>query len=200
MRNQDDMETRASLLSGLTHKEDRERFDASWKEFVVLYTSHIRRWIQKKYQLSQADTDDIVSSLMLVLLVQMESFTYDPQMRFRGWLKTVALRTARDYLERNRKYELADLSELQNVVEQEFDRSMYVEAMKNIKRQLGESQDWMIFNDTTLEHEPIESVASRLGKSVDAVYQARARIKKRLREEFDRLERITDSSGNWSAR
>ena len=51
--------------------------------------------------LSSSDASDLVQEVLVVVMRTMPEFVYDPQSRFRGWLRTVAVNKARDIHRRN---------------------------------------------------------------------------------------------------
>jgi RNA polymerase sigma-70 factor (ECF subfamily) len=50
-----------------------------------------------------------------------------------------------------------------------------------------ESRTWEAFRRVAIEGQPSARVAIELGMSVEAVYQAKSRVLRRLRQEFDGL-------------
>jgi RNA polymerase sigma-70 factor (ECF subfamily) len=50
-----------------------------------------------------------------------------------------------------------------------------------------EDRTWQAFHRAAVEGQPAAALAAELGMSVDAVYQAKARVLRRLREELGNL-------------
>src|SRR5262245_7323750 len=79
-------ETRASLLQRLGRTPaDPE----AWREFAIQYGAVILEWC-RKWKLQEADAQDVAQNVMLKLADKMQRFAYDPDKRFRGWLRTLA--------------------------------------------------------------------------------------------------------------
>src|SRR5262249_936053 len=85
--------TRATLLTQLR----QEPFDqAGWDRFVEHYGRHIYRWC-RRWQLQDADAEDVTQNILMKLVQKIRTFAYDPSRSFRGWLKTVAYHAWRDF-------------------------------------------------------------------------------------------------------
>ena len=90
-----DLETRASLLERL----GRTPSDAdAWREFAVHYGAIVLEWC-RKWDLQEADAQDVTQNVMLKLAEKMRSFAYDPAKSFRGWLRTLAHHAWADFVE-----------------------------------------------------------------------------------------------------
>src|SRR5207247_9275852 len=85
--------TRVALLTQLRQDPSDQ---ASWDEFVERYGRHIYRWC-RQWKLQDADAEDVTQNILVKLTQKLRAFAYDPSRSFRGWLKTVAHHTWRDF-------------------------------------------------------------------------------------------------------
>src|SRR3954467_379802 len=85
--------TRVTLLTQLRQDPSDQ---ASWDEFVERYGRHIYRWC-RQWKLQDADAEDVTQDVLVKLTQKLGAFSYDPSRSFRGWLKTVAHNTWRDF-------------------------------------------------------------------------------------------------------
>src|SRR5438105_1682513 len=84
--------TPVSLLTRLQQPADTE----AWQRFARLYTPLLRHWARRG-GLSDADVDDLVQEVFLILLDKLPLFTFRPGQRFRGWLWTIVANKCRDF-------------------------------------------------------------------------------------------------------
>jgi RNA polymerase sigma-70 factor (ECF subfamily) len=121
----------------------------------------------------------------------MRGFEYDPQKgRFRGFLKTIAVRTlgkrfraARPGLDQSaasRALEAAAAADDADW-EAEWRQHHLRTAMQRVRTEFR-ATDLLAFDLLTRERRDARSVGAELGISVDAAYQAKSRILRRLRE------------------
>ena len=168
--------------------------------FVSLYGPKINRWC-RQWGLQPTDADDVTQMVLLSLANQMKEFKYDPNGRFRSWLKTVSYRAWVDFLKRRSQEVQGSGSEavdemLQGVEIQhdflermvvECDRILLEEAMLIVKARVH-ATTWRAFELTALENVPGPKVAQDLGIAITAVYKARSRIQGMLRAEIKQLD------------
>lgn len=184
------LETNASLLVQLRQRDD----SIAWSKFVELYTPLIDCWIG---QLGFKDPDraDLVQEVFVVLLGKVSNFQYDHSGSFRGWLRTITLNKCRDLLRRqNRKHEpqllekieLACQDDTDLLTQHEYRQYLSNAALKLMKRHFS-LQTWQACWEHVAEGKPAKEVAEKLNISENAVYLARGRVLKRLREELDGL-------------
>src|SRR5437870_2744564 len=91
--------TRVTLLTLLRQDPSDQ---AGWDEFVERYGRHIYRWC-RQWKLQDADAEDVTQDILVKLIQKLRAFTYDPSRSFRGWLKTVAHHTWRDFEDGRRR-------------------------------------------------------------------------------------------------
>ena len=189
--------TRASLLHRL--RQDSGNADA-WSEFVDRYGPNIYAWC-RRWQLQPADAEDVTQTVLLKLAVVMRSFEYDPQRRFRGWLKTLTQHAWSDFVSSRQRAvpgsgDSAVQATLDTVIarddlvarlERAFDQELLDLAAERV-RQRVEPHTWEAFRLTALEGRSGAEAATVLGMQVGTVFKAKSKVQKLLRDEIERLE------------
>ena len=190
-------ETRASLLEQL--RGDRTDQPA-WVLFVARYGPMVRDWC-RKWGLQPADADDVTQVVLLKLATRLRQFTYDPDRRFRGFLRTVAQNAWRDFLADRAQAavgtgDTAVLAAIQSEparddlaarVEEAFDRELLAVAQARVRARV-EPHTWEAFHLTAVEGLSGADAAGRLGMQVGTVFKARSKVQRMLREEIEQLE------------
>lgn len=189
--------TRVILLTRLRQDPSDQ---AGWDEFVERYGRHIYRWC-RQWKLQNADAEDVTQNILVKLTQKLRTFAYDPSRSFRGWLKTVAHNTWRDFeLSRRHAQSPAGDSQVQELM-------LSVEAREDLAQKLEEAFDlelleaakvrvrlrvaphtWEAFRLLALEGLPVAEVAARVHLQVAMVYVAKSKVQKLLQEEIRRLE------------
>ncbi|MDB4778001.1 RNA polymerase sigma factor [bacterium] len=172
----------------------------SWTEFVGIYGPRIRHWC-RGWGLQQSDAEDVTQNVMLAMARQMRSFEYDSSLRFRSWLKTIAFRAWVDFLKsRNRAVAgsgsdavqaiLASVKTKEDFVDQimeECDKGILEDAMLIVRRRVNENT-WQAFQMTAINGISAQHVATQLEMAITAVYKAKSRIQRLLKEEIERID------------
>jgi RNA polymerase sigma-70 factor (ECF subfamily) len=172
--------TSASLLERLR----RTNVDA-WTRFVALYAPLMHRWACR-LGLRDADADDLVQEVFGILLQKLPEFVYDPGRSFRGWLRTVLIHRWHNWPRRGNaplQIDIADSDPADALQEQEY-RSYLVSRALKIMQTDFEPSTWKACWECVVADRPAAEVAHELGMSVAAVYIARSRVLRRLREEL----------------
>jgi RNA polymerase sigma-70 factor, ECF subfamily len=168
----------------------------SWSRFVDLYTPLLLAWARRA-GLQPEDAADLIQDVFAVLLVQLPRFQYDPaKQNFRGWLRTVCLNKWRDRKRRKNSanvqaspVELAELraeAELEDYWESEHNAFLVRQAlllMEELKSEF-DPQTIDIVREFVLNQKPAGEVAVQFGVTSNAVYIAKLRVTRRLREEL----------------
>jgi RNA polymerase sigma-70 factor, ECF subfamily len=183
--------TSATLLERLRQPDQRE----AWDRFVQLYTPLLYEWSRSLGLLDQ-DCADLVQEVFTALLQKLRDFRYDPQQSFRGWLRTF-LRNKWREVQRQRfpvpvdasqgpLADLADPSDTNLLGEVEYREYLVQRALVLIQ---GDFQPatWRAWQEFAVAGRPAAEVARELGMTSHAVYLAKARVLRRLREELDGL-------------
>ena len=91
----DDMPTSATLLRRLRDPGDKD----AWAAFAENYGRRIYAWC-RRWNLQEADAEDVTQGLLVKIPTKMRSFHYDPKVgSFRAWLKTVTRHAWSDFVE-----------------------------------------------------------------------------------------------------
>jgi RNA polymerase sigma factor (sigma-70 family) len=173
---------------------------AAWGEFVDRYGLKICQWC-RRWNLQEAEVEDVTQEVLLKLAVKMRTFRYDPSRSFRGWLKTLTRHAWSDLRESRQRplppnshrpahrgvETLEAREDLVQRLEEEFDRELLETAMFRIQGRV-KAHTWEAFRLTALEGLSGAEAAARLDMPVARVFVARSRVQKLLREEVARLE------------
>ncbi|MEQ8786587.1 MAG: sigma-70 family RNA polymerase sigma factor [Pirellulaceae bacterium] len=182
--------TSVSLLRRLRDVDQQ----AAWQRFVDLYAPLIFHW-GRTQGLNPTDASDLVQEVMSILVVKLPEFQYNPQQRFRGWLRTVAVNKARDIQRRQSArpaapIEESDLPEVANGAdlfeETEYQHFLVGRALVTMKSEFPEHA-WQACWKLVVEGQTAAEAARQLGISENSVYVSKCRVLRRLREELSGL-------------
>ena len=193
-----DSETSLTLLARL---RDTPADQSAWGQFVARYGGKIYGWC-RHWELQGADAEDVTQEVLLKLSSKMQDFRYDRSGSFRAWLKTLTHHAWQDFVTSRRRAGEADggsaIRDVLQTVEaredllarlgEEFDRELLDAATARV-RQRVQPHTWDAFRLVALEGHSGAEAAARLGMKVAAVFVAKGRVQKMLREEIDLLER-----------
>lgn len=182
--------TPISLLQRLRQPSRAE----AWSRFVELYTPLLYYWA-RRMGLASGEAADLVQDVFVVLLKKLPEFTYDPARSFRAWLRTVIHNKWRENHRRNslpiEAASAARLAEVADPAAVELDEAEYrqhlVRRMLHIMQTDFQPSTWKAFWEVVACDRPPAEVAAELGLSIKAVYLAKARVLRRLRQELDGL-------------
>jgi RNA polymerase sigma-70 factor (ECF subfamily) len=168
---------------------------ADWERFVQLYTPLLYYWC-RRLRLPEQDCADIVQDVFLVLLERMAEFRYDGRRSFRGWLRTITLNKCRDRwrrlacapkeAENGLLANIADPAEGIPLEEAEYRQYLVARALQLMQSDFDPST-WKACWEHGMVGRPAAEVAAELGMSENAVYIAKCRVLRRLREELQGL-------------
>jgi RNA polymerase sigma-70 factor (ECF subfamily) len=183
--------TRASLLVRLRDPHD----EAAWTEFVELYAPLIYNYARKQ-GLQDADAVDVSQEVVSAVATAVGRLEYDPSRgSFRNWLFKVVSRKLSNWrrAQRHRPQGSGDTA-THRLLEQcpapqqaeaewegQWQRQLFAWACEQVRRDVTEAT-WQAFWRTAIEDQPGQKVAADLGMTVAAVYQARSRVRARLKE------------------
>jgi RNA polymerase sigma-70 factor (ECF subfamily) len=176
--------TPVSLLQRLRQPGD----GAAWSQFVHLYTPLLYSWARRA-GLSEADAADLLQDVFTTLLEQLPRFEYQPGKSFRAWMRTILLNRWRT-LRRRPAAQPVPPRHLDALPpdtdpalpgEAEELRALVRQGLKLIEGDFSPAT-WKAFREYVLNDRPAGEVAGELGLSVNAVYLARSRVLRRLRE------------------
>ena len=187
----DSDKTHPSLLVRIRDGQD----DASWRTFVDLYAPLIYRYCRLR-GLQDADAADVGQEVLAQVAQSIRRFEYQPERgRFRDWLGTVTRNKVVRFLEvQGRPARGAGGSSSDGVLDAvgdpggdsawdaEFHAHVLRTALERIRPRV-ERTTWEAFHRVWVEGKPPLETARELGIAIDAVYLAKSRMLRRLREE-----------------
>ena len=187
--------TRTSLVVRIRNPRD----DQAWSEFVALYEPIIFR-MAKRRGIQDADAREIVQEVLMSVISAIDRFDVTASGSFRGWLSRITRNATIDRLRkataaRERIGDNATLQQLEQLavsenggkasLEEEFEQDrrqqLFRWAAVEVRRRTGEI-NWIAFWKTSVEGASIADVAIELGVSEGAIYIARCRVLKRIRQ------------------
>jgi RNA polymerase sigma factor (sigma-70 family) len=197
MTNGQNTRTSVTLLGRLS----RLPYDqAAWGDFVARYGRQIHHWC-RRWELRQADAEDVTQMVLLILARRMRTFAYDPAGSFRAWLKTVTQRAIGDFLEaqenasrgngQNSVLHVIENMEARQDLEQrlaeEFDLELLEEARARVRLRV-EPTTWRAYRLMMERGWSGARVAAELGLKVAAVFVYAGRVRAKLQAEIRRLQ------------
>lgn len=169
--------------------------EIAWERFVELYAPLIFHWGRGR-GLNATDAAELVQDVLTILVTKLPEFRYDPNRRFRGWLRTIAVNRATDLHRRNTARPAGGLDESIHPVSISSDVDLFAEreyrgylvrrALQLMKADFRE-ETWQACWQTVVEERPVAEVAAELNLSHNAVRVAKCRVLRRLREELSGL-------------
>ncbi len=180
--------TPLTLLERLRNNKD----PADWGRFVDLYSPLLLEW-SRRNRVPEADADDLVQNVLVLLIQQLPHFQRRPDGSFRGWLFTVLRNCWRDRCRVAARqpiisqtvcpdeHEGAD--PIAELTEEEYRNYLFRHMLRIIQSDFSEST-WRAFWLHVIEDQPASEVAAATGVTPSAVYLARGRVLKRLRAEL----------------
>jgi RNA polymerase sigma-70 factor (ECF subfamily) len=184
--------TSTSLLA---HVRDPGNRDA-WQRFVHLYAPLLYSWT-RRLGLQTQDAADMVQDVFVVLVQQLPRFSYDRHKSFRAWLRTILVNKWRDRQRHDGAIGMqgGDITiELTSppgdaaadLDEQEYRQYLVSRAME-IMVACFQPITWRACWENVVAGRDAKDVARELGISVNAVYVAKSKVLRRLRQELDGL-------------
>jgi RNA polymerase sigma-70 factor (ECF subfamily) len=182
--------TPVSLLERLRQPDQPD----AWGRFVELYTPLLLYWARKR-GLQPHDAADLVQDVFTTLVQKLPEFTYDRRKSFRNWLRTVLVNKWRDRQRRHALPVTAGAEALAEIAapddrdafwEGEHRRHLLRRALELMQAEFTPAT-WKACWEFAAEGRPAADVAAELGISENAVYIAKSRVFRRLRQELDGL-------------
>ena len=197
MREAPDLQTSATLLGKL---RDQPTDQEAWSEFVDRYGAAIYGWC-RRWNLQDADARDVTQAVLATLCIKMKTFSYDPCLSFRGWLRTLTHHTWSDLVGRRRPIltgggdgdgadwlqSVEARDDLMEALNDQFDHEVLDEAIVRVRLRV-EPHTWEAFRLTAFEGMAGTAVADQLGIKVATVFKAKSKVQRMLREEIRHLE------------
>ena len=186
--------TSKSLLERLRDRGD----DQAWQRFLAVYEAWLRGWLSR-HDLQPADVEDVLQEVLAIVSEKLPRFVHNGQPgAFRSWLRMILTNRVRHFLRgrRNRQAalpsqpladwldQLADPnSALARQWDQEHDEQLVRRMLACIRAEFHPTT-WQVFHMLVLEDRPAAEVALHFQLQPNAVYVAKSRIFKRLRQEL----------------
>jgi RNA polymerase sigma-70 factor (ECF subfamily) len=191
--------TSPSLLQQVSSPDNHNE---AWRIFLERYLPLICNWCRRA-GLNETDVAEVSAAVLDKLVLAMRTFVYDPAQRFRSWLKKVVDNQVCDLRRQwvRRPYDRASghpdfhrvlerieapaaLDDLVDSLDQSLERDWQLaQQVTAVVKQRVRPETWAAFWRTGIEKEPAIEVARSLGITVGAVYMAKQRVAKMLREE-----------------
>jgi RNA polymerase sigma-70 factor (ECF subfamily) len=183
--------TSATLLERLRQPAAHE----AWDRFVDLY-SPLLHTLAHRLGLQGGDADDLVQDVLTVLVQQLPEFHYNGTKSFRSWLCKVTVNKWREN-GRRRAGRLAGASadalsnlttpdDIEAFINAEYENCLVRRALQLMKADFNPATCKAVWEHVVRGRSAAE-VAAELGLSEGAVYAARHRVIRRLREELSGL-------------
>jgi RNA polymerase sigma-70 factor, ECF subfamily len=183
--------TSLTMLDRLRGNEAR-----AWQRFVELYTPLVCSWLRRA-GLRNEDVADLLQDVFVLVAGSVGRFQRRGPGAFRGWLWAVTRNKVRDHFRsRKGRPEAAGGTDAQQrllAVTEPDDPSRSGLGDRLLHRGLEliradfEGRTWLAFWRCTIDGHAAAEVATDLGMQVAAVYQAKARVLRRLRQELGDL-------------
>ncbi len=189
-------ETSESLIGRVRDPGDEE----AWRRFAALYRPVVVRMGLRR-GLQEADAEDVAQRVMVAVSRAIARFESGPDRPpFRVWLSKIATNAILNALSRAPRDRGSGDTEIAGLLrdvpvpdgegEREIRREGQTEAFRwaaaEIKCEFSHSV-WILFWESMVEGLEVEHVAQRHGRGTGAVYMARFRVMKRLREKVQEV-------------
>lgn len=189
-------ETNLSLLGRATTGDE-----SAWTKLVTLYQPLIYGWLHRQAVPPQ-EAADLTQEVLVVLVRELRGFAHAGHPgSFRGWLRAITVNRARAFLRgAGTRARAAGGDDMFRVIDQLEDsdsaltREWNEEHDAHVVRQIlslietdFEPTTVQIFRRLVLEEARAPEVAAELGMAVAAVYAAKSRVLRRVRQEAEGL-------------
>ena len=196
--------TQSSLVERLKHWSDNQ----SWQDFYRLY-SRLIYTAASHAGLSDAESQEVVQETLISVANKIGAFSYDPgRGSFKTWLLIVTRwRILKQFNKRELERQHAAKSvailvnqpfpqhlstpadgSLEEVWEEEWRRSLYDEAVAQVKRKVSPSQ-FQLFDLGVTQEWSAKEIARKFGINITKVYMAKHRVSRLIEKEVRRLEK-----------
>jgi RNA polymerase sigma factor (sigma-70 family) len=188
--------TRATLILRLQDMEDQD----SWAEFSEIYMPLIFGFCLKR-GLQRTDAADVAQDVMRSISLALKKAQYDPKRgKFRAWLFTSVRNAISTHFRKQARVPLtaAETTLLEHVNatpsdaeqenwERDYQSQLLSWAIEKIRPEFGD-RVWRAFEGTTIEDLPAKQVSAEIDMTTNAVWVARHRVVKRLKEKVQSVD------------
>jgi RNA polymerase sigma-70 factor (ECF subfamily) len=174
----------------------------AWQQLDFVYRPLVQHWCCRRFGVTRPqDIGDVTQEVFCKVLDKLAGFTRRETGSFRKWLFTYTRLTVLEYNRRNRRqpqaeggsdacarlHNLADPGDDSTADEKESDRTLLFERVWELIRPEFKPKTWDAVTRVLRQGQSPVDVAADLGLSVAAVYTAKSRVLKRLREKWQEL-------------
>ena len=175
---------------------------AAWEQFVHLYSPLVYMWCRRA-RLQQADAEDVGQQVFLAVARSIRSFRRDrPGDTFQGWLRTIARSKIAEFFRQqgrnpaaeggsNGRQRLESTPDLQHLDDgpdsMQQEKQLLVQRALQLMQSEFEDKTWRAYLMLVQDEKSPADTAAALGMTVNAVYLARVRVQRRLREQLTDL-------------
>ena len=185
-------ETSLSLLDRLRASPD----DADWTRLVEAYSPLLRAWMSRA-DVQAADADDLVQDVLLVVHRELPAFQHNQRPgAFRCWLRQIVVYRVRNFwrsrgrlvvaggdsrLEEHLRQLEDDGSHLSQLWDREHNLAVARKLLELIDARFTESTR-LVFRRLVLDGADADTVATETGLSLNAIFTAKSRVLRELRQ------------------
>lgn len=193
--------TRLSLLNHAAAGSD-----PAWFQIVELYQPLVYGWL-RRHDVSHHDAEELTQDVLSVVVQELPGFLHSGRRgAFRAWLRQIAANRAKGFWRARKTRPVApgtdrllrmaeqladDSSELSRQWDREHDHHVLRRLLRKIEGEF-ERATLTAFHGLIFEGARAEDLAPRLGMTIGAVYSAKSRVLRKLRQEAKGL---IDSAG-----
>ena len=174
----------------------------AWARLVELYGPVVYRWCRRA-GVGREDAADVVQEVFCSVAARVADFRRsEPGDSFSAWIGTITRNKIRDWFRRHRGRaearggtdayehlrEIPDLDEPSQTAVRVDDGGLLSRRAMELVRAEFEDRTWEAFWRVTVDGQYPADVAEDLDMSVNAVYKAKFRVLRRLRQELDGLQ------------
>lgn len=173
----------------------------AWEQLVGMYRPFVYGWL-RRHSASHQDAEDLTQEVLAILVRELPGFAHSGRPgAFRRWLRAAAANRMRAFWRSGRCRPAAsgdtqflemvqqiedDASDLTRAWDRQHDEYVLARIIDSVEGEF-ESTTVQAFRRVALDLQPAADVAAALGLTVPAVYIAKSRVLRRLRQEAEGL-------------
>ena len=184
--------TSLTLLTRLQFPNDSE----AWQNLFQIYQPLLLLWL-KNYDVQASDADDLVQEVFATLSKDLMKFHHNGrQGAFRNWLKNILVNRLRTFWRtRNRHPDIVGGSSIEERIAQFEDPTSAISQLWNrqhdlhvlnrlleLSRPSFSTETWDAFTRVAIHGQRPDFVAAQTGLTLNAVFIAKSRVLRKLRE------------------
>jgi RNA polymerase sigma-70 factor (ECF subfamily) len=163
----------------------------AWRRLAYLYGPLVESWCLRR-GIPRADSEDVMQEVFLAVITAIERFRHEKLSdTFRGWLRRITEHKLADRARRRSREcttiplavvpEAQTPSDVDDKTDAEDVAGLHARAVELVRGEV-EERSWQAFWRVTVENQDPCAVAADLQMNRGAVYNAKSRILRRLRE------------------